>query len=271
MTSEPTAIRQRGNAYNVFIIVLTMISLVIMVVMLLPLDDATLGMLQFYDTLICVIFLIDFFNNLRIAPGKQHYFIKEHGWLDLLGSIPTFGVAFKYSGLLRLARLSRAAHLAHLMRGKSRGALIADVIKNRSNYAAVITVLLALIILTSASVLVLQFESQAPNAIITDGWDAFWYSIVTITTVGYGDFYPVTVGGRITAMFIMIAGVGIIGVLASLMSSVLIGTQPGDDAQQIENDESRFNVMEAEMAEMRKELAEIRGLLQKHSSNGEVE
>ena len=86
-----------------------------------------------------------------------------------------------------------------------------------------ITILLTILVLTVASVLVLQFESQSPDANITTGGDALWYSIVTITTVGYGDFYPVTIGGRITAMFIMFMGVGIIGALASILASLLVG------------------------------------------------
>ena len=64
------------------IIILTIISLIIMVLMFLPLDDETLGLLQVYDNLICVIFLIDFTLNLRASPKKSDYFIKERGWLD---------------------------------------------------------------------------------------------------------------------------------------------------------------------------------------------
>lgn len=66
---------QQGNAYNIFILVLTVISLAIMVVVLLPLDDDTIGLLQFYDSLICLIFLIDFLLNLKAAPRKSDYFI----------------------------------------------------------------------------------------------------------------------------------------------------------------------------------------------------
>ena len=84
-------------------------------------------------------------------------------------------------------------------------------------------IFLTILVLTVASVLVLQFESKAPNANITTGGDSLWYSIVTITTVGYGDFYPVTTAGRVTAMFIMFAGVGIIGALASILASLLVG------------------------------------------------
>ena len=89
--------------------------------------------------------------------------------------------------------------------------------------------MLTILVLTVASVLVLEFESQSPDANITSGGDALWYSIVTITTVGYGDRYPVTFAGRITAMFIMFMGVGIIGALASILASLLVGGAPADE------------------------------------------
>ena len=179
--------------------------------------------------MICIIFLIDFYLNLRGAAKKSDYFIKERGWLDLLGSIPSLGLLTnvgKFAGLFRLARLSRLARIMRLMRGENKKALVKDVLEHRSQYAMFITILLTIMVLTVASVLVLQFESQSPDANITTGGDAFWYSIVTITTVGYGDRYPVTTGGRITAMFIMFMGVGIIGALASILASLLVGGSP---------------------------------------------
>ena len=93
LVSEPP----QGHAYELFILVLTVVSLVVMVVMMLPLGDATLGLLQFYDNLICVIFLIDFAIRLRASHPTSDYFIKGKGWLDLLGSIPSLGAVFKYS------------------------------------------------------------------------------------------------------------------------------------------------------------------------------
>jgi voltage-gated potassium channel len=194
--------------------------------MLLPLSDATIQLLTVYDNLICVIFLIDFALNLLGASKKSDYFIKERGWLDLLGSIPSLGLLTnvgKYAGLLRLARLSRLARITRLLRGENKKTLVKDILENRSRYASFLTILLTILVLTVASVLVLQFESQSPDANITTGGDSLWYSIVTITTVGYGDRYPVTTAGRITAMFIMFMGVGIIGALASILASLLVG------------------------------------------------
>jgi voltage-gated potassium channel len=268
MAQETISPHRRSTAYNLFIFVLTIISLVIMVVMLLPLNDAAIGLLQVYDNLICVIFLVDFFIRLSASPKKSDYLIKGGGWLDLLGSIPSFGVIFKYSILLRLARLSRLVRIMRILRGKSRQELVNDVVRNRSRYTGFITILLAIIILSSASVLVLQFESESPEAKITTGWDALWYSIVTITTVGYGDYYPVTFWGRITAMFIMVAGVGIIGVLASLLSNLLIGGIAAP-AEQEKIEPVLASTVEQDIISIKNELIEMRHLLEKISREGD--
>ncbi len=80
----------------------------------------------------------------------------------------------------------------------------------------------AAVVLVVASIVVLAFESGSADANISTGGDALWWSIVTLTTVGYGDAFPVTAGGRITAIFVMFMGVGIIGALASILASFLV-------------------------------------------------
>ena len=89
-TNHPVA--ERSHAYELFILVLTVFSLMIMVVLLLPLSEPTLELLRTYDNLICVVFLFDFFLNLFQAPSKGEYFFGRRGWLDLIGSIPSLGV-----------------------------------------------------------------------------------------------------------------------------------------------------------------------------------
>lgn len=119
MAQETPKLRKTSNAYSIFILVLTILSLAVMVAMLLPLSETTLTLLWFYDTVICIIFLIDFYLNWRAAPRKSDYFIGQRGWLDLLGSIPSLGIT-RYGGLLRLARLSRLARIARLLRGEQK-------------------------------------------------------------------------------------------------------------------------------------------------------
>jgi len=220
--------RKHGNAYNIFILVLTVYSLAIMVVLLLPIDPATRDAVNLWDNVICMIFLIDFAMNMLGSRPRSEYFIRQRGWLDLLGSIPSFGF-LPFTALFRLARLSRLARIRKLMSGQAGKDLVLDVLNNRSQYATFITILLAGMILSVASILILQFEVGAPDGNIKTGGEALWWAIVTITTVGYGDFYPVTMLGRLTAVFVMFAGIGIIGALASILASLLVAPPTSDD------------------------------------------
>jgi len=228
MTAQAPVLRRHGNAYNIFILVLTIYSLALMVLLILPLDEDTHALINLYDNAICIIFLIDFGFNLTGAKPKRAYFISQRGWLDLLGSIPSFGF-LRFTALLRLARLSRLARITRLLGGQAGKDLVLDVLRNRSQYATFITILLAGMVLSVASILILQEESRSPGANITTGGDAIWWGIVTITTVGYGDFYPVTTLGRITAVFVMFAGIGIIGALASILASLLVSPSTPDE------------------------------------------
>jgi voltage-gated potassium channel len=225
---------KRSNAYELFILVLTVLSLAIMLGLLLPLSQATHDLLTVYDNAICFVFLLDFALRMRRASPKRAYLIGERGWLDLLGSIPTVNSTFRAAAILRLARLSRLARITRLLRAQEKGGIARDVLENRGQYAAFVTLLSASLVLILSSILVLQFESGASGANIETGGQALWWAVVTITTVGYGDTYPVTAAGRITAFFVMMAGVGIIGALASILASILVpgptDEEPADGA-----------------------------------------
>ena len=193
--------------------------------------------------------------NLLRSPSKREYFIGRRGWLDLLGSIPSLGV-FRFTALLRLARLSRLARIARLLQGESKKALVADVLENRGSYAAFITVLSAFIVLVVSSVLVIQFESQSPDANIQTGGDALWWAVVTITTVGYGDRFPITLLGRMTGFTVMVAGIGIIGALASILASILV-----PQADEPEPVDPTVPTVAQELADIKAELAGLRAAL----------
>jgi voltage-gated potassium channel len=266
---------RRGNAYSIFILVLTIQSLAIMVLILLPFSGPVNDTLLVWDAVICGVFLVDFTYNLASSHPRREYFISRLGWLDLIGSIPTLGL-FKWVALLRLARLVRLNRLARHLGHQGRRELLRDIIRNRGQYALFLTVLLAFIVLTSASVLVLLFESPDPQANIKTGGDALWWAIVTITTVGYGDHYPVTTMGRLVAVVVMFSGIGIIGALASILASILV--TPTVDVDVTDEDESTHTRVAVEafvargpavpatdlsaaLAETRAELAETRGEL----------
>jgi len=276
MTAEAPVLRKPGNAYNIFILVLTIFSLSLMVLLLLPVSPAERDLLTLYDNLICVVFLIDFGMNLAGAKPRRGYFIGQRGWLDLLGSIPSLGF-IPFTALFRLARLSRLTRITRLLRGQAGKDLVLDVLHNRGQYAVFITILAAGIVLSTASILVLQFESTAPNGNIQTGGEAIWWGIVTITTVGYGDYYPVTQLGRLTAVLVMFAGIGVIGALASILASLLVTPstpeEPAPEAAPLTTAPvlapstgtiaEELAAMRGEMAGQRAEIAALRAALGK--------
>ena len=141
--------------------------------------------------------------------------------------------------------------------------LTKDVLANRGQYAGFVTLVLAMTVISVASVLVLQTESRVAGANITTGGDAIWWAIVTITTVGYGDHYPITAFGRVLAVIVMFAGVGIIGALASILASFLIPAPEKQVDPTVEIGE-----LKAELAAMHEELTAIRGLLTADERSG---
>ena len=263
MSAEQPVVRQHGNAYNLFILLLTVFSLVVMGGLVLPLDPQTHQLLFFYDNAVCVVFLLDFAYNITGSRPKRAYFIHQRGWLDLLGSIPAFGF-FQLSALLRLARLSRLARITRLLRGKARRELVRDMVENRGQYATFITILAAGTVLTVSSILVLQVEGRSPDANIVTGGDALWWGFVTITTVGYGDFYPVTGLGRMIGVLVMFAGVGIIGALASILASLLVPPPKTEEpATATAGTPVGADTVAAELAGLRAEVAALRAEIQR--------
>ena len=262
--AAPT-VRSHGNAYEIFILVLTVMSLIVMALVILPLSPATHETLLWFDNAICCVFLADFLYNITGAHPRSEFFIHRRGWLDLLGSIPSLGI-FRFTALLRLARLSRLARIMRLLSGQHKRELIDDIVKNRGQYALFVSLLLVFIVLATGTILVLQFESRSPDANITTGGDALWWAFVTITTVGYGDYYPVTTLGRVTGVGVMAAGIGLIGALASILASILVpspqeqaeaATEAGSDDKAALDD--RLTAIQAELTAIREELRAIRG------------
>lgn len=230
----------KGGIYQLFMLLLCVYVLLAMLVdAVFTLNESTSQILQYADTIICVIFLADFFFSVLAAPRKLAYL--KWGWIDFVSSIPMVD-------FLRWGRLARIARILRLLRGiRSTKMLVSYVLKRRARGTFAAVSLVSLILLVFGSIAILQCE-KTPEGNIHTAEDALWWSLTTITTVGYGDKYPVTTEGHIVAAILMIAGVALFGTFTAFVASWFL--EPGKKEQ------------ESEFAAVRQEIAGIRKVLE---------
>ena len=193
------------------------------------------------DAVVCVVFLADFAVRFRRAPSKLAFM--KWGWIDLISSIPAYD-------FLRWGRMVRVIRIVRILRafGSTRR-LVAALYRNRTRSLALTVVLTAFVLVIFSSIAVLAFEDKTESSIRTP-FDALWWALSTMTTVGYGDTVPVTVEGKIVAMILMVAGVGLFGVLTGLFARIFIEPE-------IKKEDSDISRLVAEMRLVRERMERI--------------
>jgi voltage-gated potassium channel len=226
--------------YQLFMLVLCVLALAGMVVQKAFSHDPEIdAILDAADVVICMIFGIDFLVSLWTAPDRLRYLV-SWGWLDLLSSIPMLDVA-------RWGRLARIARIARLLRSIRAARVLSTVILQRRQSTLLVATLVALVLIIASSTAILHFEDTA-DANIRTADNALWWAFGTITTVGYGEFYPVTAEGRVIAAILMTAGVGLFGAFSAALAAWFL--VPEDEAT------------DAEIAAMREEIRKLRELME---------
>lgn len=206
----------RSLLYDFFILVLTVAVLIIVTMETVgAVNDNTVGILRVTDLIICAIFFFDFLWRL-ISERRRLRYLLTFGWLDLISCIPVFGLA-------RYARIVRVLRMIRLFRGfKSVKHLAAAIDANKAESVIFTSILLLLFTLFFGAISILNFESSLPESNIKTAPDALWWCCVTMTTTGYGDFYPLSFGGRFVAGFLMATGLGLTAVYTALFASWLM-------------------------------------------------
>jgi voltage-gated potassium channel len=246
------SILQDLSHYDLFILVLTIFAMIVMVGILWPGNPVWEPILYWTDLILCAVFLFDFLLLLRRAPNKIDYFVKQWGWLDLLGSIPAVP-GFKWTALYRLGRLNRPVQMARNQRTQRKDETTSKAGENTAGTILMSMIVIMIMLLTITSLLVLRVERGADGARILTGAEAFWWAFVTMTTVGYGDYVPITHSGRILALILMTFGIGVFAVLTSFLASKFAIAQ--DDQEDLRS------LIKEENARLHEEIAELRTLI----------
>jgi len=206
-----------------------------------------------FDTGLCTVLIVEFSYNLSRKENKLAYLRED--WkgviVDILAMFPYELITFGSYGFIRLLRLVRIFALF----GKGRRNIFNFIEKTHLNY--ILFTLILIVVSSTIAVLVLE---SSPTDEINTPLDALWYVVSTITTVGYGDIVPMSPGGKVLGIILMIVGVGFFSILTATLSSYFMRDMETDEKElkkQVENLENSINEMKSDIQEFKEILKRV--------------
>ena len=239
------------TAYDVFISIAAVASIAIVTWLFWVKPDTELAkLLDYFDDLFCLVFFLDYLKQITHAKNRMKYLF---GWglLDLASSIPAVG-PLRYLRIAKVLRVLRAIRSIRILSQVYR--------RDRVGTAIVLSMLIAFGGIIISCIGVLHFESQDPDSTIKTADDVMWWAVVTTSTVGYGDYAPVTGPGRLLAALVMVLGIGLFATLAGAIASRMTNIGRLDPVQNksMRRDQRNYDAVEQNKAI----LQEIKDLLQ---------
>ncbi|MCG8592184.1 MAG: ion transporter [Proteobacteria bacterium] len=234
---------QPSGSYQIYMLCLSVFVLVALGAQTVGrLDPKTIEVLDAADSAICALFFLDFLVSFWRAQNRRQYFF-TWGWIDLLSSIPTVD-------WLRWGRAARVFRILRVLRGLRATRVIGQFVLERRSENAFWSVLVLAILMTIFGGLSILHLEQGEGSNIRDGVDALWWSFVTVTTVGYGDHYPVSDAGRLLAAALMVTGIGLFGTFTAFIASAFMqGDQSSSAAE--------MNALRAEITQLRRAVERV--------------
>jgi voltage-gated potassium channel len=187
------------------------------------LEPSTLKLLEMVEIVCVTIFTIEYILRIYVADKKFKFIFSFFGIIDLLAILPfylSFGVDLRSLRALRFLRLFRLLKLVRYNSAIRELAYAINVAKEQIFLFLFITFILIYL----SAVGIYYFEHEAQPEHYESIFDSLWWAIITLTTVGYGDVYPITIGGRIFTFFILLIALGIVAIPTGIISSALMKT-----------------------------------------------
>ena len=210
-----------SRCFAVFIQILILLSLVTFSIETLPnLEPETRTILSYIEIFCVVIFTIEYILRIYVADSKPKFIFSFFGLIDLVAILPfylSFGVDLRSLRVLRFLRIFRILKLVRYNKAINH---FTRAIKSAKE-EILLFVFITLMLIYFSAVGIYYFENEAQPEYFTSIFDSLWWAIITLTTVGYGDVYPITAGGKVFTFFILMIGLGIVAIPTGIISSAL--------------------------------------------------
>lgn len=216
-----------GRAFDIGIQALIVISLLSFSIETLPdLSKGTRFWLYVIEVLTVALFTIEYGLRILVADSRLGFTFSFYGLVDLTAILPFYVSTGVDLRAVRVVRLFRVFRIFKFLRYTEAIKRFRDAFTDIKEELILYLIATALMIFLS-SVGIYYFENQAQPEQFASIFHCLWWSIVTLTTVGYGDVYPVTLGGRIFTAIILLIGLGVVAVPTALLASALTKTKSG--------------------------------------------
>lgn len=209
-----------SNLYENSMLCLVTLSIFTMIMQSISgLNSHFITFLDISDIVITYIFITDYIFKIIIADKKTNYILSFYGLIDLLSIVPSLipGAVLD----LRTLRLVRTFRILRLFKIKTHSDSVVALINvfKREKDILIATFFGAFMIIICSGIIVYGVESPAQPDVFENIPQAIWWAIATMTTVGYGDIYPITLLGKIIATILIFVGIGIIAIPSSVISA----------------------------------------------------
>lgn len=209
---------KKGKYFDYFIQLIILLSLISFSLETLPNISEDLRLiLEKFELVSIIIFSVEYLLRVFVSKKPFKYIFSFYGVIDVLAILPFYLNRFLDLRFLRAFRIFRALKLIRYNKALNRFNRAFKIVKEELVLFFIVT--LILLFITSAGIY--SFEHEAQPDVFKSVFHSAWWSIVTLTTVGYGDVYLITLGGKVFTFFVLIIGIGIIAVPAGLVGTAL--------------------------------------------------
>lgn len=220
---------EQSRYFAFFIQALILVSVITFSIETIPnLSEQTKFWLDVIELFSVIVFTVEYLLRIYVSDRKLSFIFSFFGVIDLLAILPfylAFGVDLRSLRALRFLRLFRVLKLVRY--NKAMNHLIRAI--SSAKEQIFLFIFITIILIYFAAVGIYYFENEAQPDKFTSIFDSLWWAIVTLTTVGYGDVYPITIGGKIFTFFILLIGLGIVAVPTGIISSALTQSVEAED------------------------------------------
>lgn len=221
-----------GYFFDLFIQVLIVLSLIAFAFDTIPdLNESFRSFLNVFELVSVIIFSIEYILRVYVSDVKLRYIFSFYGIIDILAILPFYLSGAIDLRSLRIVRLLRVLRLFKLFRFNDSLVLLRKAFSTVKREMLIFS-FIAVILLYISSVGIYYFENELQPDAFRSIFDCMWWAISTMTTVGYGDIVPKTVGGKIFTSIISFIGIGVVSIPTALLASSLTNLIKVDEEEE---------------------------------------